>query len=367
MNHRAMNTTEALHPMTIVLQLLGLSVAQFSTFRNFSLHFLIKCYSLLLITIRFALFCYVLIKYELPAEKEKITLIIYASVMVCAYLRETSILMEAFVKGHQENTFMDKFVEIDDILMRHFDVDSKPKELRTSAIKRLIIWTFIIVIESVYHLYLNHNTPYFPHETICTSSLFTASFAYFQICAWADLIRYRLRVVNQIINKLKCEHNQRMSNEKSSKTAQLSHLSSLSQRYTACNNQIENANESNSAVDDTRMFDQLCTLCDLYNRLWMQANRLNERFKFSMVLNIGNDFAYVVAQLYYIVTCFRKLDICDFLGADIATCLVNAFHLSMLSRAGQNVADEALRVAYAIHRNKLIKGSVQLNSFVCSS
>lgn len=360
----AMNTIESLQPVTSAFQLLGLSVAQFSTLRNLPLHCVIKCYSLLLIAIRFAIFCFVLLKYELPAERDKITSVIYASVMVCSYLRETSILIEAFFKARQEEAFMGNFVEIDDTLMRHFDVDLKMNELRKSAFKQLIIWTCIIGIESIYHLQMHYDTGYFPHEFICTLSQFTASFVYFQTVTWAGLIRYRLHLVNRIINKLKCEHNEKIENRKSNKPPQISNTSNESDEYMACTDQIEIANESISDVDDAHVSDQLCTLCDLYNRLWLQTNRLNERFKFSMVLNIGHDFAYLVAQLYYIFTCLRKINTCQFIATDIVTCLINTFHLSMLSRAGQNVADEALQVAYEIHRNKFIRCSMKLNSFV---
>lgn len=343
-----MTTVVELQPVTRVFQLLGLSVTQFFTPKDHPLHRVIKCYSLLLIATRFALFSYILMKYKIPIGSDKITFTIYASVFFSAYLREASILVEAFTKGHQEVTFMENFTGIDNIFMLHFNIDMKPNELRTSANSRLIIWICFIGIESIYHLRMNYETPYFPHELIVKLSIFTASLTYFQIITWTDLIRYRLRIVNRLINELKCEHNEQLKSQKSDKTEHKS-------------------NEGNDAIDDTHIFDQFCILCDLYNRLWMQTNRLNERFKFSMVLNIGTDFTYLVAQLYYIAMYFRDFGYssCNFFAANIATCIVNTFHLSMISRIGQNVADEASTVAYSIHRNKFFRSSSQLNSFVC--
>lgn len=97
----------------------------------------------------------------------------------------------------------------------------------------------------------------------------------------------------------------------------------------------------------------------------LQSSRLNKRFKFVMVLNIANDFACLVGLLYYIFLCIMKMDTCKFVVADTATCILNLFHLSMISMAGQNMTDEGIQVAYAVHRNKFIRSSTQLKSFVC--
>lgn len=82
-------------------------------------------------------------------------------------------------------------------------------------------------------------------------------------------------------------------------------------------------------------------------------------------MNIANDFACLVGLLYYIFLCIMKMDTCKFVVADTATCILNLFHLSMISMAGQNMTDEGIQVAYAVHRNKFIRSSTQLKSFVC--
>lgn len=126
----------------------------------------------------------------------------------------------------------------------------------------------------------------------------------------------------------------------------------------------ENTKESSNAVDDTGICDQLCILGDLYNQLWMQTSKLNERYKFSLVLNIANDFTWLVGLLYDIFMCLRKREQCDFLTVNLAACILCTFHLSMICIAGQNSTDAGLRVAHALHRNKFIKSSIKLNSLV---
>lgn len=363
-----MDTIVVLQPVNRVLQLFGLSVTRFPTFSYIPFHRVIKYYSFLLIAFRFTMFCYISIKYQLFADDDnKMNSILDVSTIISAHLLEISISIEAFVRACQEETFMENFLEINDILMLHFNIEFKNSEQRNPAVYRLVIWLCIIAVDSSLSLVMSYNTQYFPHEIIVTLSFFTTSLTYFQIFTWADLIRYRLRIVNRLINDSEFDHNEsRMEDQKTDKTLQISIELNGSNNQVTCYDQIENANanESNSTVDDAHILNKLCVLCDLYNRLWMQTNLLNERFKFSMVLNIGNDFAYLVAQLYFISMCFRNKEPCDLFEADFSTCILNLFHLSMISIAGQNLADEATKVAHAIHRNKVIRSSAKLNSFV---
>lgn len=353
-----MSVIEAIEPVTHVFQLFGLSVVQFSTFKNSPIRCVINHYPLLLIAIRFSLFCYVSIKYQLTTDDDNFISAINVIIIISAHLLEIVILIETFVKACAEQMFMENFQKIDDILFQNFGVDLKFNKSRKSVVKRLVIWICIVGIESSYHLLMHSNAHYFPHELICTLSFFTASLMYFQIITWTDLIGYRLRIVIRLINELKFTHNEENIRKK------LLHEGDASYWQMIRNNRIGNTSETNDIVDDTHIFDQLCLLCDLYNRLWTQTNLLNERFKFSMVLSIGTDFAYLILQLYFIFMCFRKFEACDFFPTDFSLCVINILRLSMLSRAGQIVTDDAIQIAFAIHRNKITKSNTKISLFV---
>lgn len=86
-----------------------------------------------------------------------------------------------------------------------------------------------------------------------------------------------------------------------------------------------------------------------------------------MVLMLANDFIHLVGVLYHMFICLGKNEKCEFFDFDIVVCHLNIFHLTVISRAGQNMANESLQVACAIHRNKFIRCSVKVNSFVCPS
>lgn len=353
-----MNTLEALQPVTCIFQLFGVSVTQFCRIKYIPLDRVIKYYIIFYITIRFSVFCYISSKYNLLPTEDKTNSVIELLAIVTIHLFEIIILMEAFFKAHQEKIFLENFLEIDDILIQNFGIDLKISRLRKSAMIRLIIWMIIIGIDVGNRLIKRYNSEYFGQELIWTLAFSTASLTYLQIITWADLIRYRLRILTRLIYALECGRNEKNKREKLNKPND-------SDWEMVRSNRIGNANESNNVVDDTHILNQLNVICDLYNRLWMQAKRLNERFTFSMVLSIGNDYGYLVIESFFIFICLRKIETCDLLRADFSLWIVNVFHLSMLSMVGQKMASEALRVAYAIHRNKFIRSSAKLSSFVC--
>lgn len=320
-----MNVIEALQPLTRVFQLLGLSVTQVRVSRNSPLHRFIKYYPLLLIAIRLYITWYILAKCQLTINSTQ-SFIIDKIMLGCVEILEVTILIEAFMKFRQEKTLLEEFLQVDSILMHHFNIDLKMNELRKSAVQRLIVWVCIVGLYFACLLLTHYNTRNSHFILIWTLSISTASLTYFQIITWTDLIRYRLHIVNRLMNEL-----------------QLDELVSF----------------DHNAIDDTHIFDKLCVLYDLYNQLWMQTNRLNDRFRFSLLFSITYDFTYLVVQLYYIFLCVRKFGTCDFLMTDVAASAINIFHLSMISSFGQSVADEALQ-----HRNKFIRKNAKLNSVV---
>lgn len=337
---RAMNTIEALHPLTRVFQLFGLSITRCPTIKYIPFHRVIKYYSLLLIAIRSSAFCYLVMKSNFGSNC-KLDLFVDRIVLNVGHFLGMSISTEAFFKARHEDTLMEKISEIDNILIQNFDVDLKLGELRKSAVKRLRIWICIQGSFCGLLLYAHHHTHYSLHAMGGALTAFTSTFTYLQIITWADLIRYRLHILKRLIDELKYGRRERQS-------------------YT-----LIDASGSNDDIENTHVFEQLRLICNLYNRLWLQTNRLNERFKFSMVPNIANNFTHLVGLLYYIITCLGKKGTCEYLACDIVACMMNTFRLTMINMAGQHVADEALQVAYAVHRNKRIRISIKLNSFVC--
>lgn len=217
----------------------------------------------------------------------------------------------------------------------------------------MIVWLSAIGIIIGSLLFTHYHTQYYRHALIGTLSILTVSLTYFQIITWANLIQSRLNVVNRLINGLQYNYREQIAWQSFNDTSIAA---------------IENvADVSNSPVDDTFIFDTFRMFRDLCNRLWMQTNTLNERFKFSMVLIITNDFVHLVGLLYHIFICLAKNEKCEYLDFDILVCILNLFNLTIISRAGQNMANESLQITCALHRNKFIRCTVEVNSFVCSS
>lgn len=351
-----MNALEALRPVTCFFQFLGMTVTTCRENKNIPLEFIIKCYSLLVIAIRFSLFFFVSINGTLFKSIKKgdpINLAINIALICSTYLLEMSILIEAFIKARQEEKFMKNLLEIDRILMHHFDIDLKMSELKRSAIKQLLIWISIIGLFSGFLLIKHYNTAFFIYSLNSIPSYFSASLLYFQIISWSDLIRYRLYIVNRLIR------HQHKTIEKSNKIVQKSSDTPLQM---ANRDSIEN---SDCGIDcDEEKLKSFYKFSDLYNRLWIQTNLINERFKFSVVLTIGNDFILLVSQIFFVVICIKKFLFDRFFKVHILVIIIKSFHLIMLCRAGQNVTDEAFQIAYGIHRYKHDRHNTRLCSFV---
>lgn len=120
-----MNAIKALRPVTCVFQLFGLSVIRCSTFKCIPLRRVVRYYFLLLIAIRFSLFCYIAGNYQIPGSK--LSSYVDKFTLFGVHFLEISILIETFFKAHQEEKFMENCLEIDRILMHWFGNEQTEK------------------------------------------------------------------------------------------------------------------------------------------------------------------------------------------------------------------------------------------------
>lgn len=359
-----MNTVAALRPVTRAFQLFGLSVTAPCKFKNIPSNRIIKCYSFLLIVLRITIFVYSLAMNQFFIRAEGFvrgfTWTIDITLMCGIRLLEIIILVEAFVKIRQEKQFMQNFLEIDNIFVHHFNIDLKPNDLKLSTIKRLIIWvcTFVTIVGVNLCLAYTH-TSLLLYYAIYAISFSTASLTYFQIITWADLIRYRLHIINRVINDLNNEQNKIMLQKSESDDIV---YNIHSDRKT---NGVHNNDNSVDTIYEANVFKQFSIICDLYDRLWIQTNLINERFKCSMILNIGNDFVLLVSNIYFFFDCLRYHP-CTFATTVIffMSTILNIFHVAMLSRTCHHTSDEATLIAHGIHKNSMVINNKKFSSFV---
>lgn len=365
-----MNTTEALRPVTRAFQLLGLSVTAPCKLKAISSNRIIKCYSVFLIAVRIAVFIHsvafgrFLIRTETFVRGLSNTIDI--ALMSGMRLLEIIILVEAFVKIRQEKQFMQNFLEIDNIIMHHFSIDLKSRELQVSTMKRLIVWVCTFGTIVAVNLFLAYkNTSLFLYYGIYAISFAIASFTYFQIITWADLIRYRLHIVNRVITKLNNEQNKIMQQKSDDIFLNKSNGLNSNRRTNGLNNNGNSNNNNADTIYETNVFNQFGIICDLYDRLWIQTNLVNERFRCAMVLNIGNDFVLLVSNIYFFFDCLRYHP-CSTATTAIFfnSTILNIFHVAMLSRTCHHTSDEAILIAHGIHKNSMVINNKKFSSFV---
>lgn len=344
-NKIKMNVVQSIKPVTRVFQSFGLSVASSVKFKKHSFEHFLKIYSILHITLRVAVFSYTLATDQFFIRSIKLPMFkTIDTVLVCAVrVIEIVNMVEALIKFREEQKFMDNLLEIDDILMHHFDVDIKPKQLRRASMKRLFTWTCIIIIFLLGIIYLSiGNDQYLCLWLTFIPPFLTSSLTYFQIITWVELIKYRLNKINQLVRNLNND------------------------RHLITTDIFGSIHGSLDTVHDSRILDRCVIFCDLYRRMWMQANLVNDRFKCSMVFNIGNDFVSLVSNLYWIFMCILKKSGSDEIssGSSFLLSFISIFHIWMLSGACHSTAEEATRTAHAIHCIRQATYNTQLNLFV---
>lgn len=355
-----MNAIEALQPVNHVFHTFGLSVTPSCQRTKVSCGWILKCYSLLLNSVRIGIFASTLITQIFFVRSRSHTM--YATIdiiLVCGVrLLEIVNSAEGFFKVQQEKQLMKNFMEIDNILMHRFNVDLKSSELRPSTIKRLIIWFCTLAFTLGGNLVLTQNIHdmFFFYLTYIPP-LLTASLTYFQIIIWADLIRYRLHIVNRLINDLNHGHIEIDDT--------IRKLKGISQQL-CINDLFGSANGHFDTAYDAHIFERIRIICDLHRRLWIQTNLVNERFKCSMVLNIGNEFVSLVSNLYFTFMFLKDRLSYSFIRAAVyfLNSIIHIFHISMLSRTCHHASNEASNIAYGIHNNEYVSKNMRLSSFV---
>lgn len=363
-----MDSMKALLPITRVFHLFGLSVAV-STSCKFNTY-LIRFYFLLLIALRCGIFGYTLWTNQLFLRnpESSINTVIDIFSICSVRLLEIVILIEAILRACEEKKLMENFLEIDDIFLYRLNIDLKCSRLRQSIIKRFTIWVCTFTFVSGCAVLLAYNTPNFLLFLTYMPPYFTASLAYFQIIMWADLIRYRLHILNGLLSELNNNHFSTAIEMKRKKSEEISIRSKgtpspLPLQFSTIIDVF--GNSGCTITDIIYESERFATFCDLYRRLWAQTHRINERFTCSLVLNIGNEFVSFVLNLYYVFVCIFELDThAKILPSDFLRLPVSIFHIWMLSRTCHKTIQESLKIGYELHSIQNVAENSKLSSNV---
>lgn len=363
-----MNTTEVIWPITCAFHLFGLSVPSSCKLTNY----LIKFYFLAHIGLRCAIFSYTLWTNQLfLRSNESIIMMSIDTFSICSVrLLEIVILIEAFSKVHQEKQLMDNLLEIDEIIVYQLNTDLKYSQLRFAAIKRFTIWLCTYILVSGGCVVFAYYTPNFIYFLIYMPPYLTASLAYFQIIIWIDLIRYRLHVLNRLLRELNANHSSALEMKRKRSDAVSIHSKGTPSPRLPPPMQFATIIDvfgCSNGYTNTAAYkcEQFSIFCDVYRRLWAQTRQINERFKCTTVLNIGNDFIAFVLNLYFVFVCILQLKThAHILVSDFLRLPLSIFHIWMLSRTCDKTVQESLKIGYELHSIKNVADNSKLSSNV---
>lgn len=355
-----MSAIEAIQSIFRVFQLFSLSVVSIlPNTSKISIGILFKIYSLLHIGIRVTIFLYASISNQFFIRNNEYKIVsAIDTVLICGIrLVEIAILVEAFVKRKKEKQFMDDLVEIDKIIRSHFNIDMKYDDLKRSTCILSIIWLCTFLFGQGFILYLAHeSSAYFYFCLTYLPPFFISSISYFQIITCTKLIRYRFLVLNRLIKDMDCDQHYEDANWKPIKGVKNMFIREISGKL----------HESFDPLYETHLFDRFIIIRNLYYRLWNQTEVINERFRCSMVFNIGNDFVSLLSNFYWMFMCMLGSEIS--INISVVGCLlwslINIFHILMLSNTCHNTAVQASQIAHVTHCIKHVTLNSKLSAFV---
>lgn len=124
--------------------------------------------------------------------------------------------------------------------------------------------------------------------------------------------------------------------------------------------------ENINAIHDTYSFDRLIIARNLYHRLWNESNLINERFRYSMICNIGNDFVSILSNFYWIFMSLLRNNLLR--NVSVFGCIswsfISIFHILTLFKTCHNTAEQASKIVHVIRRLKHATNQSKLSSFV---
>lgn len=366
-----MNTIQALLPIFRVFQLICLSpiaiiAKKLKIYANKSL----AIYSSLHIGLRIAIFLYTLLSDSLFIRRNDSRIVATIdTVLICGVrLLEILIWLEALIKRQHQVKFLENLLEIDEIFRNCLYADLKYDQLRRRAFIKLIVWigTFLTIEGLIIALtYKNTTTVHFYYCLIYLLPFFVSSLTYFQIIICVDLIRYRFRVLKHIISIM--DNNEQPFTQEINNIVAEPNYFTRKVLKTLFNSDFGDKIHANfDSTYEIHVFERFAIIRNLYFRLWEQTNLINERFQWSMVVNIGNDFSSLLANIYWMLMCMLNNSICQDMSitASFMCVIINVLHVFMLSKVCHNTVVEASNVAYAVHHINFVANSPKLSAFV---
>lgn len=364
-----MNPIQSILPLIRVFQFFCLSpVSVLSNFR-FCASFFFKVCSVLQIIVRATIFLSTILSDELFIRKNEYQIVATIdTVLICVVrLLEITILIEALIKRKLEIKFMENLQQIDEIIKNRLHVDSDYGALYRYCVLSISIWIGIFLLAEGTLIYLSYkNSNYFYFCLTYLPPFFVSSLTYFQIIIWVNLIKYRFKILKRFIDGMERETKTEREHSCGTGTNSIIFVKPLHSLFHRGGDFDRKLHSNLNSIHDAYLFDRFIIVRDLYQRLWDQTNLVNERFRWSMVVNIGNDFISLLSNFYWMIICLLDYSICR--NMSVAGCFlwsfINISHIFALCRMCHHTVDQAAAIANTIHHVKFVANSPKLSSFV---
>lgn len=319
-------------------------------------------YCLIYITIESAVLLhgFIFTRYYLDWSEELV--IVYGNLVTMTLARVLAILVviESWNKRSIQIDFLKKVSKIDSILSYRLNICLRYDSYRRETSWKSILWLIAFVAMQIYfvvtmskneadksllHFWLAYMAPFF----IC-------SLRYHQMITYVRLVRYRFESINNFIQSVCFVEERRIPNRDLIKMMQ----------------NIIKTIPTSSEYGDNKMFSykKLVEVRAAYQLLYEASEEINMLFRWTLPINIANDFQKGLTNIFFFITYALKWDwsMSDFRGiaGPLIWAMFNIGHIMILSSACQHACEEAELTPALLHNVDFSLNDQQLADLVCS-
>ena len=240
-------------------------------------------------------------------------------------------LMEAFVKRAKHIQILNKLIAIDAIFLNQLNVPIRyniEKRQTVGFMLTVVSLVLMIIVPSAIIVFSGQNEMPLEFWIACQPAFLWSTISYVQTIIYVKLVQFRFSLLNKQLNRLIALN------------ANGDTIQHFLDKELMINRRIQ--------LDDV---EKLMILRRIYHQLWEVSNLINECFKWSLPVNIANDFLSLVTNLYWIFLWI--IDASNTRAAYAVTkilwTIVNCMNVCLLAHNCHSAVLESDATAYILH------------------
>lgn len=291
---------------------------------------------------------------------ERPVVIVYGDLITMTLARALGIVavIESWKKRSIQIGFLEKIAKVDVILTYRLNIDPRYDANRREILWKSMAWLMSFMALQVYvitSILIDDNDPMFFHFwLVYMMPFFICSLRYHQMTTYVRLVRFRFEAINDFIQNVCFLDENRVTLNRDLLTMMKSFVKTI---------------PASSPFEDNKMglYHQLIEVRNAYQMLYDASEDINTLFRWTLPINIANDFQKGLTNIFFFITLVLKWDSGSNLNkifGPLTWAVFNIGHIMILSSACQNACEEAELTPALLHQIDFSLSDQQLADLV---